>query len=143
MPNAKCQMLNVECRIDEYRMSKNRYEIHDRIYRFVLCVLDGVKEIPRTPENLILLKQVVRSSGSIGANSSEADAAESKKEFIHRFVIAKKEAQETQYWLSLLVDHNKQNKNLSKTLFPLTEEIRELLAIISSIIINSQKNSQR
>lgn len=81
-------------------------DIHDRIYKFVLDVLKIVKFVPNTPENLVMVRQVVRSSGSIGANASEADGAESKKEFVHRFTISKKEAKETYYWLSLLADHN-------------------------------------
>lgn len=120
-------------------MAKTRYEIHDRIYKFVLRVLDGVKEIPRTPVNIVLLKQLVRSASSIGANAQEADGAESKKEFIHRFIVAKKEAQETEYWLRLISDHN---KILSDRLKSLVIEVRELIAIISKIVINSQNSSQ-
>src|SRR4030066_2215125 len=81
-------------------------DIHERIYKFALDILDIVKTIPKSTENLILIKQLVRSATSIGANALEADGSETKKEFVHRFTISKKEAKETYYWLSLLSDHN-------------------------------------
>ena len=112
----------------------NKREIHDRIYRFVLQVLIDLRTIPKTTENLVLIKQVVRSSGSIGANAAEADSAESKKEFIHKFTIAKKEAKETYYWLSLLKDHNNQKENFVRLL----DENSQLIAILSKIILNAK-----
>lgn len=109
-------------------------DIHERIYRFVLSTLRVLTKVPRTPENIVLIRQVVRSAGSIGANASEADGAETKKEFIHRFTISKKEAKETLYWLSLLSDHNLGLKSEFK---PVLKEIGGLVAIISKIIINA------
>lgn len=114
----------------------SKRDIHKRIYSFVLSILGIVKKIPRTVENLVLLRQVVRSSGSIGANASEADGAETKKEFIHRFTISKKEAKETLYWMSLLVDHNPSTRAQFE---PILKENKELIAIISKIIINAKK----
>ena len=52
-------------------MEKNKKDIYDRIYKFVLKVLQVLKLISKTPENLVLIKQAVRSAGSIGANASE------------------------------------------------------------------------
>lgn len=109
-------------------------DIHERIYKFVLNILGVLAKVPRTPENIVLIKQVVRSAGSVGANASEADGAETKKEFIHRFTISKKEAKETFYWLSLLSDHN---LRLKLEFEPLLKEAGELIAIISKIIINA------
>ena len=75
-------------------MTKEKREIHERIYKFVLQVFTSVKQIPKTTENIVLIKQVARSAGSIGANALEADGSESKKEFIHRLTISKKEAKD-------------------------------------------------
>lgn len=122
-------MLNVQ-----YNIAGHKRDIHERIYKFVLSTLRVLTRVPRTPENIILIKQVVRSAGSIGANASEADGAETKKEFIHRFTISKKEAKETLYWLSLLADHNSGLKSEFK---PFLKEISELVAIISKIVINA------
>lgn len=117
-------------------METKKKDIYDRIYKFVLQVLDLLKIVPRSPENIILIKQVVRSSGSIGANVSEADGTESKKDFIHKFTIAKKEAKETLYWLSLISDHNHVLKN---KFMECLKENNEIIAIISKIIINAKK----
>lgn len=117
-------------------MAEKKHEIHDRIYKFVLQVLQIVRLIPKTTENLVLIKQVIRSSSSIGANALEADGSESKKEFIHRFTISKKEAKETYYWLSLISDHN---SLLKKNFTHLLDENNQLILIISKIIINAKK----
>ncbi len=118
-------------------MLNKKRVIHERIYKFVLPVLQKIKLIPKTTENLVLIKQVIRSSSSIGANALEADGSESKKEFIHRFTISKKEAKETFYWLSLISDHN----SYLKTRFSdLLDENNQLILIISKIIINAKKN---
>jgi four helix bundle protein len=60
-------------------MERKKKDIHDRIYKFVLRVLSASKQIPRTPENVVVIRQVVRSAGSIGANAAEADGAGTKK----------------------------------------------------------------
>ena len=116
-------------------MRGNKREIHDRIHKFVLLVLQLVKKIPRTTENLVLVKQLVRSATSIGANSLEADGSESKKEFIHRFSIAKREAKETLYWLQLIKETNVQLADVEV----LEDEATQLIRIISKIIINTKK----
>ena len=116
-------------------MLNQKHEIHSRIYLFVLRVLRVTKSIPRTPENSVLIKQVVRSAGSIGANATEADGAESKKEFIQQFTIAKKEAKETLYWLSLIFDYNHISPQKTS---PILDENRQIISIISKIILNAK-----
>lgn len=111
-------------------------DIHDRIYRFVLGVLGIIKIIPKTTENLTLIRQLARSVTSIGANALEADGSETKKEFIHRLTIAKKEAKESFYWLSLISDHSPQLKKQTEAYL---KENNELILIISKIIINAKK----
>ena len=123
MINAKLPMLN------------KKRDIHERIYKFSLSVLDLIKIFPKSTENIVLVKQLIRSATSIGANASEADGAESKKEFIQRFTIAKKEAKETFYWLSLLSDHN---PFLKAKISSIWQENKELIAIISKIILNAK-----
>lgn len=115
----------------------NRHKIHTRIYQFVLLVLQFLKKIPRTTENLVIIKQLARSVTSIGANALEADGSETKKEFIHRLTIAKKEAKETLYWLSLISDTH---LAIADTFKPLLSENKEMILILSKIIINTKKN---
>lgn len=117
-------------------MKKKEKDIHDRIYKFILEVLKFIKEVPRTPENLVLIRQVVKSVTSIGANATEADGAESKKEFIYRFSVSKKEAKETKFWINLISDYN---PRLRRKPSRLLEENEEIIAIVSKIIINAKK----
>lgn len=116
-------------------MLNQKHEIHDRIYRFVLRVLRATKSLPRTPENSVLIRQVVRSAGSIGANAAEADGAESKKEFIQQFTIAKKEAKETLYWLALIFDHNGISSHKTSSIL---DENKQIISVISKIVLNAK-----
>lgn len=84
------------------------------------------------------VRQVVRSSGSMGANGIEADGAETKKEFIHRFTVCKKESKESYYWLNLIADHN---PRIRPRLLPIIQENKELILIVSKIILNSKKKT--
>ena len=79
--------------------------------------------------------QVLRSGTSIGANTREAQNAESKSDFIHKFKLAAKEAEETEYWLSLINDSKK--LKIDPIIF---SKIKELKAIINSIIATSKRD---
>jgi len=94
------------------------------------------KNLPRTLENSVLIKQVVRSAGSIGANAAEADGAESKKEFIQQFTISKKEAKETLYWLSVIFDFNCIPPEKTS---PIIDENKQIISVISKIILNAKQ----
>ncbi len=77
-------------------------------------------------------KQILRSGTSIGVNVEEAQAAQSKKDFLSKLSIASKEARETLYWLKLLKDANYlQNYNNTELLF---EEINSIINILTRII---------
>lgn len=107
-------------------------DIHVRIYQFVIrCFCDVVKKIPKTTENLPIISQLSSSLTSMGANDNEADAANSKKDFIAKYVIVKKETKETKYWLSLVRDTNLSSLT---NLEPFIQECQEILFIVSSII---------
>jgi len=74
--------------------------IVDKTFQFAVRIL---KISPKLQESkhFILANQLLRSGMSIGANTKEAQNAESKADFIHKFKIAAKEAGETEYWLLL------------------------------------------
>jgi four helix bundle protein len=80
---------------------------------------------------------LIRSSGSIGANYIEANEAISKKDFVHRLRISRKEAKETRYWLRL-VDVEKAME-LEAEQASLIQEATELLRILSAIIEKTEK----
>lgn len=117
--------------MNSYRDTKK--DIHKRIYQFVLgCFQDIVKKIPKSVENIPVIQQVSASLTSMGANDQEADAAGSKRDFVAKFMIVRKETKETHYWLSFVRDAK---------LFPETQTIdryinesHEILLIVSAII---------
>jgi four helix bundle protein len=115
--------------------SARKYDLEDRTFVFAQEVRAFVKALPRTICNLEDVKQVVRSSGSVGANYIEANEALSKKEFRMRIRISRKEAKETRYWWRLL--ETGQDAALDKTRQKLIQESTELLQIFGAILKNS------
>ncbi len=112
-----------------------KYDLEERTYEFARDVRAFVKRLPRTICNLEDVKQVVRSSGSIGANYIEANEALSKKDFKMRLKIARKEAKETRYWLRLLDTGEESDLPVERD--KLIQESAELLKILSAIINKS------
>ncbi len=110
-------------------------DIHIRIHKFVVdCFVNVVKKIPKTTENIPIIKQVAASLTSIGANDQEADAADSKKDFIAKYKIVKKETKETKYWLTFISDTKILDENFVESYI---KEAQEILLIVSKIILNS------
>ncbi len=105
-----------------------------RAYEFGLRVIKMTKFMEKTYENVVLIKQVMRSATSIGANIEEALGSNSKKEFIHSMNIAKKEARETLYWLKLIADIN---PNFQKRLQDLLKENKEIIMMLTKIVKTS------
>lgn len=110
-------------------------DIHERIYDFVLEVINITKELPKNPQNMVIMNQIIRSATSVGANDHEADAAESRKDFIAKYSIVKKELKETSYWLRLI---NDTNQTINYDIKLVRNESEELLRIISAIIIKTK-----
>ena len=81
------------------------------------------------------MRQLIRSSGSVGANYIEANEALSKKDFVMRIKICRKEAKETAYWLRLIIDTN--TDCFKSEGASLRQEAVELKKIFSSIITKS------
>jgi len=77
-------------------------DIQKRTFDFAIRVVKLVDRLSRTLAAVEIGRQVLRSGTSVGANVQEADAAESKKDFVHKMGIARKEAQETRYWLAII-----------------------------------------
>lgn len=84
-------------------------------------------------------KQVLRSGTAVGALVRESEFAQSKADFINKLHIALKEANETQYWLSLLYDSDYMTKKMYKSIQP---EIDELIKLLVSIIKTSKSNQK-
>ena len=84
------------------KLQTKQYDLEDRTFAFAKDVREFAKHIPRTIANIEDTKQVVRASGSVGANYIEANESLSKKDFIMRIKICRKEAKESRYWLRLI-----------------------------------------
>ena len=116
----------------ENSMTKTHYDLEERSFGFAKNVAVFSKNLPQTVSNLEYRKQVVKSSGSVGANYIEANESLSKKDFLLRIKICRKEAKELAYWLRLIIEtNNEENRN---TGFKLYNEAIELKKIFSAII---------
>ena len=113
-------------------VNAKQYDLEDRTYEFAKNVRLFVKKIPKTVANFEDGKQVIRSSGSIGANYIEANEALSKKDFIMRIKISRKEAKESSFWLRLIDMGNSQE--LEKERQVLNKEAIELMNIFGAIL---------
>ena len=111
------------------------YDLEERTYKFAMNVALFSKKLPRTASNIEYLKQVIRSSGSIGANYIEANESLSKKDFLMRVKISRKEAKEGIYWLRLLSNTNDEQFRTEGD--KLIQEALELKKILLSIIEKS------
>ena len=112
--------------------NKRIYDLEERTYQFAKSVRIFCKELPKSLLNSDDIKQLIRSSGSIGANYIEANESLSKKDFLMRVKISRKEAKESIYWLRL-ISETEQNIN-KDNVNNLINEATELLKILSSII---------
>ena len=111
------------------------YDLEERTFQFAKAVRLVVKDLSKTTANYEDSKQVIRSSGSIGANYIEANESLSKKDFLHRMKISRKEAKESVYWLRLIDETNHiQSEGIKKLL----QEAEELKKILSAIIEKSK-----
>jgi len=85
------------------QISNNKqYDLEDRTLKFAKTIIRFINKLPKTISNIEIARQLIRSAGSIGANYIEANESLSKKDFIMRIKICKKEAKESRYWLNLI-----------------------------------------
>jgi four helix bundle protein len=112
-----------------------RRDLEDRTFQFADAVRHFVKQLPRTVANTEDVRQLVRASGSVAANWIEADEALSKKDFLMRAKICRKEAKESRLFLRLIDAGN--TKNAADSRDSLANEARELTLIFSAIISKS------
>ncbi len=111
--------------------AKPRSDLEGRTFRFAQEVRAFVRKLPRGIINSADGAQLIRSSGSVGANYIEAQEALSKKDFGMRAKICRKEAKESNYWLGLLADVP---DSLRQPHAALLQESLELTKIFSAIV---------
>lgn len=113
-----------------------QYDLEERTYKFARDIRIFLGKLPRNISNIEDCKQLARSSGSVGANYIEANESLSKKDFLMRVKIARKEAKETQYWLNLIDIGS--NNILEKDRKALLKEATEIMLILGAILRKSE-----
>ena len=116
--------------------SKPAYDLEERTFQFAKAVRLFVKTLPKTIGNIEDGKQLIKASGSVGANYREANESLSKKDFVMRIKISRKEAKESAYWLRLI--HETNNLKNADEALRLMQEAKELKKIFSSILEKSK-----
>ena len=83
-------------------MEKKKFDIYDRVFKFSVRTAKFLSKLPNNVIATEYSRQLIRSSGSMGANLAEADGALTKKDFINKVGISRREARESKHWLELL-----------------------------------------
>jgi four helix bundle protein len=108
------------------------YDLAERTFLFALSIAKLVNNLPKTISNIEYSKQVIKSSGSVGANYIEANKNLGTKDAIFRFKVCRKEAKESAFWLRLLKATN--DKSFYQEFDQQIQEANELKMIFNSIV---------
>lgn len=108
-----------------------KYDLAERTAKFVADCRSLIREVPKTTTNIEDTKQLARSSGSVAANYLEADEALSKKDFIMRIKVCRKEARESRLWLGLITIGGSEELERKR----LVKEAYELVKIFNAIAV--------
>ena len=111
-------------------------DLCERTFQFGVRITKMVRRLPRDVAGHEIGRQVLRSGTSVGANTEEADAAESTVDFVHKLKIALKEAQETRFWLRNI---RESGLLVEKEVSDLFQECVELIKILNTIITITAK----
>jgi four helix bundle protein len=123
------QKSNIKMQNDK---SKLKEQFGRRVYRFALDIITFVDRLPKGQVSTVIGDQLLRSATSIGANVIEAKSASSKKDYINFFTYALKSANETKFWLGLLRDSSKAQRETADRLL---KEVTELSNILATSIL--------
>jgi four helix bundle protein len=112
--------------------SKHPYDLEERTFQFAKSVRLLIKTLPKTIANIEDVKQLVKASGSVGANYIEANEALSRKDFLMRVKISRKEAKESAYWMRLILETNDfRFLNEGKRLMQEADELKKIFSAIA------------
>ena len=121
--------------MNEFSNNKNReYDLEERTAKFGEDIIEFVKNIKRDDISRNIIIQLVRAATSIGANYCEANASSSKRDFRNKIYICKKEANETKYWLRMLVKHQPQLKEEIRSLWQESHELHLIFQKITNTL---------
>jgi four helix bundle protein len=134
MLNPKLETLNSKQAQMSKTQNSKQYDLRDRTLKFAKMVRNYVKNLPKTLSNIEDAKQLIKASGSVGANYIEAEEALSRKDFVMRIKISRKEAKESGYWVELTEPKEEQMVEKQN----LIREATELTKIFGSIVEKSK-----
>jgi len=112
------------------KQSNHIFDLEDRTLIFTKRVIRLCKELPPSIVNSKLIDQLIRSSGSVGANYREANDSTGKKDFLFRLRISRKESKETVFWLELIIEANDSFRSKTEILIDECTQIRNILSTI-------------
>jgi four helix bundle protein len=118
-------------------MARIQGDLPDRTYRFGLAILNLVDEIPNVPKGWEMTRQLLRGGTSIGANVQEADVALTAREFALFCNIARREANESHYWLRMARDGG---LIAAQRVNHCVDEASELASILATIVRKTQQH---
>ena len=130
-----CQCANVPIECINILIMETGNIIVDLTFRFALDILNFSGKLEEE-KKYVIANQLLRSGTSIGANVKEAQNSESRADFIHKFKIAAKEAEETEYWLMLC--NYADNYPFDETLMA---KLKEIQKIINKIIYSTKQHT--
>ena len=120
-------------------LKPKQYDLEERTFIFANQVRGFIEKLSRSIANTEDIKQLVRASGSVGANYIEANEALSKKDFIYRIKLCRKEAKESRLFLRLVDTNGEQI--IDEEGQELINESVELMKIFGSIIVKTEGKS--
>jgi len=112
------------------------YDLEDRTRDFSKTIIKLIKTVKTNITNQNICSQLIRSATSIGANYREANNGSSKKDFLNKIYICRKEAEETKYWIELLAESEEDKKAELRKIW---QEAHELTLIFNKVSFNSKK----
>jgi len=114
------------------------YDIRERTFQFAVSVIQAIRRLPDDAATRVVAYQLVKAATSVGANVEEADGAESKRDFVHKMSIARKESRESRYWIRIIRASIANNDEWAA----LQQESEEITRILSAIINSAQRKTQ-
>jgi len=113
-----------------------KYDLEERTTKYSENIIDFCKSARENTITRPIISQLIRSATSVGANYCEADCAGTKKDFVHKLYLCKKESKETKYWLRLIGKTLPETRDKAREYW---KEANELNLIFSSIINKTKK----
>jgi len=116
--------------MNKSKEDKKVYDLRERLLLFAKRILEICKMLPNNPEGRRVRGQLGGAGTSIGANYEEADGSITKKDFVNKVVIARKEARETRYWLRVISGLYVSEEDVTADI----KESQEIINILSSMV---------